>query len=313
VPFAIDLIAAAIAGLLALLATRWYLESPLPRDPAQEAAEMLGEAARHRWRLRGLVASRLDRSLATGLLLTAALAVTLVGGVVLAVLAFLTRRWAAVQHLDNAVATWSLDHRNPASTSALKAVTQLGNVRLVIALGLVLAVADLILARGRWAPLFLAVAVGGTEAVSIGVKELVDRARPTIFPDTVTLGPSFPSGHSAMAATFYAATALVIGRWIRGRPLARQLLPSAAAAIAVAVAASRVLLDVHWLSDVVGGLALGWAWFALVSVVFGGRLLRPIAAAVASGDLSAASTRANIRAPDPQNEVAEGAGPRRIA
>ena len=46
----------------------------------------------------------------------------------------------------------------------------------------------------------------------------------------------------------------------------------------MAVAASRVLLDYHWLSDVVGGLALGWGWFALCAVIFGGRLLRPTAA-----------------------------------
>jgi membrane-associated phospholipid phosphatase len=30
---------------------------------------------------------------------------------------------------------------------------------------------------------------------------------------------------------------------------------------------------VHWFSDVLGGLALGWAWFALCSIAFGGRLL----------------------------------------
>jgi undecaprenyl-diphosphatase len=40
-----------------------------------------------------------------------------------------------------------------------------------------------------------------------------------------------------------------------------------------------VLLDLHWLSDVVGGLSLGWGWFALCAAVFGGRLLRPTAAA----------------------------------
>ena len=45
------------------------------------------------------------------------------------------------------------------------------------------------------------------------------------------------------------------------------------AAIAVAVASSRVLLDVHWLSDVVAGLMLGWAWFALCAIAFGGRRL----------------------------------------
>ena len=72
---------------------------------------------------------------------------------------------------------------------------------------------------------------------------------------------------------------------------------AAAVAIAVAVAASRVLLDLHWLSDVVGGLALGWAWFALCAVVFGGRLLRPTAAA----DVAAAE--AAPKTPRPRRSV----------
>jgi membrane-associated phospholipid phosphatase len=41
--------------------------------------------------------------------------------------------------------------------------------------------------------------------------------------------------------------------------------------IAIAVASSRVFLDVHWVSDVVAGLALSWAWFAFCAIAFGGR------------------------------------------
>ena len=57
----------------------------------------------------------------------------------------------------------------------------------------------------------------------------------------------------------------------------------------MAVASSRVLLDVHWLSDVIAGLLLGWGWFAICGIAFGGRLLQfgapaELAAAVADDD-----------------------------
>jgi undecaprenyl-diphosphatase len=223
------------------------------------------------------------------LLLTLSLALTLFGGLVLGILAWLVRRVAVIQDVDNSVAAWGYDHRSASSTSGLKVITELGNVRIVLGLAAVLVVVDLIRHRNRWGFVFLLFVLTGMEATTLGVKDLVGRLRPTLNPAAVTLGPSFPSGHSATAAAFYAAAALIIGRSLR-RPL-RHLVIAAAAAIATAVAASRVLLDLHWLSDVIGGLSLGWAWFALCAVIFGGQLLRPTAAA----DL--ASTQA--AAPEP--------------
>ena len=77
------------------------------------------------------------------------------------------------------------------------------------------------------------------------------------------------------------------------------MLAGLAAGIAVAVAASRVLLDVHWLSDVIAGLALGWAWFAVCAIAFGGRILRFGAAAETAARVADDATESANSPPAP--------------
>jgi undecaprenyl-diphosphatase len=71
--------------------------------------------------------------------------------------------------------------------------------------------------------------------------------------------PSFPSGHSASAAAFAAGVALESPR-----------AGAVVAPLAAGVAYSRIHVGAHWLSDVVGGVALG----AAVALI--GRLLVPV-------------------------------------
>ena len=275
-PLAVDLVVAVALGALAALAALVYARSPAtPNRPALEGAQAVGEAIRpHRW-LRRTLASRLNRSVASGLLLTVALGAAIAGGLMLGLLAYLIRTLPATQRLDNAAAAWGFDHRTELSTRGLHLVTDFGSGQVVIALLLVVLAVDFLRTRGRWCAPFLVAVMIGQEILTISVKNLAGRVRPAFDPAAAGLGPSFPSGHSATSAAFYAAAALVLTRYAR-RPV-RIVVIGVAVSITVAVAASRVLLDYHWLSDVVGGLALGWGWFALCAVVFGGRLLRPTA------------------------------------
>ena len=166
----------------------------------------------------------------------------------------------------------------------------------------------------RWVALYLAVVIVGQNALTRTIKELADRVRPDLNPIAETLGPSFPSGHSATAAAFWAAAALVLGA---GRPrLTRALLAGGAVGITVGVAGSRVLLDVHWLSDVIAGVALGWGWFAACSIAFGGRVLRFGAAAERAGEQAVAEagtpqgSRGLLARPRPPSATATGGASR---
>jgi undecaprenyl-diphosphatase len=308
-PFLVLLIVALAAGSSVGLATwRYPRKSSFARSPALATAEKVGETAGGQAGIRRLLGRRLDPESATGLALSLALLFVIVAGAVLGLLAFLVRTNARLNGIDRSVAKWGARNASSVSTHALNGVTQLGSIYVVIGLCVVLALVELHRTGGRWIVPFIVLVVAGEEAASTVIKEVVDRARPAFNPAAATLGPSFPSGHTTTAAAFYAAAALLLGR---GRPRwARAAITGGAVAIAVAVAASRVFLDVHWLTDVIGGLALGWAWFAICCIAFGGRLLQFGAGAeVAEAVVADHSPRAEAGRPNQARAVSSG-GPR---
>lgn len=125
------------------------------------------------------------------------------------------------------------------------------------------AVGILLLLRRRW---FALVAFAATEALtslsSTVLKVLVGRPRP---PDGLVdpVGSSFPSGHAAYASATCVAVVLLFTI-----PSPRRRLWWALAALGIlGMAWSRTYLQVHWLSDVVGGSLLG---IGIAITVFGG-------------------------------------------
>ncbi len=221
--------------------------------------------------VRSFVQSRFDAEVLTGLALTAALVVIILLGLVVAALAVLVHHSEALTDLDSSAAREAHRYVGPETRRVLEDITWLASTQGVIVIGVVVGVIEWIRLPNRWIPVFLVVVTLGDSLVTNTIKGIVERARPTIEPVAATLGPSFPSGHSSTAAAFFAALALLAGR---RRSAARAALAGIAVGLAVAVACSRVLLDLHWVSDVVAGLALGWGWFAVCALAFGGALMR---------------------------------------
>jgi membrane-associated phospholipid phosphatase len=264
-------VVAAVAGALAYaggLVVQRFFDAPA----ALAAAAAVGRQD-DAGRLRRHLARRRDPALLSGLALSLAAVAVVLCGLALALVVELVHRSEGLRDLDHAVARWGHVHATGASTTGLRLVTDLASTPGAAVIVVLVAAVEWRRLRSRWLVPFLAVAVLGDSLITNAIKHLAGRARPTFDPSAAALGPSFPSGHSSTAAAMFAAIALVATR--RRSPRARVLAAAVAVALAVAVASSRVLLDLHWTSDVIGGLAVGWGWFAACAIAFGGHLLRP--------------------------------------
>ena len=167
-------------------------------------ARKVGETVGRHRALRRALEARLDPAAATGLALTLALLVVIGGGVLLGVLAYLVRSNAHLLGVDNGVAKWGNAHASAFSTEdSTSSRSSAGSTRSSPS-AVVLAVGETISERSVWVIPFIVAVMGGEELLTLTVKDLADRVRPTFNPAAATLGPSFPSGHSATAAAFYA-------------------------------------------------------------------------------------------------------------
>lgn len=158
-----------------------------------------------------------------------------------------------LEPLDVGLLRMLREHVPPGLVAFFEAVTLTGSFKALMPLTIVGAML-LLLARHRFEALLLAASTTLGAILIYVLKSAVQRERPQLWETATYWGSSFPSGHTLAVAAFATAAALCVAR-IRPRWQA------AAACMAVAwvslVGLSRLVLGVHWPTDVLVAACIG--------------------------------------------------------
>jgi len=157
---------------------------------------------------------------------------------------------------------------HPPFIAIARVFTELGEPTVLVTAGLLLALFLWLRGRGRLALSLLIVILIG-RGLSEVQKYWIARARPDFEPHLVVVKtPSFPSGHATSSMIFYLTVALaLVPNWRR-----RRIAVAGAILLSLLIGTSRVMLGVHWPSDVVAGWSFGMFW-VILTLRPAGRLL----------------------------------------
>lgn len=241
-----------------------------PVDPDIEKHRLVRLVSRFP-RFARFVRRRLDRRTAGGLLLTVGFVVVLFLAVFVGWIFDTVDNEAGFARFDMAVAEFGANHADSFWWSVQGLFTRLGGTLVIAAVATAVGLWGWWRYRNHHFALFMVSIAVGQALLNSGLKLLVGRERPDVLQLASFSGTSFPSGHSAAAAATYMAAAFVIAMGLRRNQ--RLVVVAMGSFVAAAVGATRALLGVHWLTDVLAGLAVGFAWFVICAVAFGGRIM----------------------------------------
>lgn len=163
----------------------------------------------------------------------------------------------ALYRVDRGVSQALQGTLTAATITLFRLLTYTADFRTVLVLGLGLG-ALLLVRKERWRFLALFLALGVGQGVLWLMKWGFGRARPEGHL-TSAAGGSFPSGHTFTGTVFYGFLIFLVWRWTPRRWL-RYTAALLLTLLILGIALSRVVLSVHWVTDVLGGLLVGLAW-----------------------------------------------------
>jgi undecaprenyl-diphosphatase len=148
-----------------------------------------------------------------------------------------------------------INHLYPVLVTLATWMTNVGGTAVTTCLGVLFGI--VLLFRKQWRLAFIFLLSMMTTAFALGIlKEFFMRVRPDNALIIMVNDPSFPSGHAGMAAAFFVVLAYFLApkihSWVK-----RELMIIICVLIVFAIGLSRLILNVHWTSDVIAGWSLG--------------------------------------------------------
>ncbi|EDL66549.1 PAP2 family protein [Bacillus sp. SG-1] len=113
--------------------------------------------------------------------------------------------------------------------------------------------------RSNWFIIFLLINMFGISALTKGLKLLFERERPEVLSQYDGTGFSFPSGHTTGAVALYGYIIYLVGR-SHLTNMSKSVWIAFLSIWILAIAASRIFIDVHFFTDILAGLAIGLLW-----------------------------------------------------
>jgi undecaprenyl-diphosphatase len=213
-------------------------------------------------RTRRFLAARLSPEGEFGLHLTVGLALILLAGLAFGEIAEDVVEGDTITVIDAQLAHWFHARATAGFTRLMLFITHCNGIVGSSIMGAILALWFWRHRAHYWLILTL-LAVPGGMLLNVALKQVFRRARPRFDEPLLSLETwSFPSGHTAAATVFYGLLACYLWRRLEsGR--ARALVAAGATAMVMLVALSRMVLGVHYLSDVLAAAAEGCAWLAV--------------------------------------------------
>lgn len=172
-----------------------------------------------------------------------------------------------IEHFDNSVTDYVTSFRTPSLNSFFIFITDLGDFYAYIIATTIAGLFFFYKLKNKKFILQLIGVVILSFLVNLALKEVFNRARPTLEHMVVIKTLSYPSGHAMSAMSYYGFLIYLIFRirmskWLRG------FLTVFFSILIFLIGLSRIYLGVHFPSDVVGGFIGGLIWIAFCVVLF---------------------------------------------